>query len=88
MYKFFIIGVLVAAAAAVPAPETDFVQGVKDLDCLEQDEDLFSCFAIKAANSLSRAARSSDIQLIDGITFVKEADGEFFKICDILGSEL
>lgn len=78
MYKFFIIGLVVAAAAALPAPEAGVIQGVKDLDCLEQDEDLFSCLAIKAANSLSRAARSSDIQIIDGITFVKEADGEFF----------
>lgn len=83
MYKFLIVGFVVAAVAAVPAPEAGAVEGVQNLDCLQLDDDLFSCLAIKASNALSRAARSSDIQLIEGIKFVKEANGEiFFRFVD------
>ena len=78
MYKFLIAGLVIAAVAAIPAPDAGVVQGAQNLDCLQQDEDLLSCLAIKAANSLSRAARSNNIQIFDGITFVKEADGEKF----------
>ncbi|XP_043472561.1 uncharacterized protein LOC122505152 [Leptopilina heterotoma] len=72
MYKFFIIGFVVAAVAAVPAPEAGAVEGVPNLDCLQLDDDLFSCLAIKANNALTRAARSSDFQLLEGIKFVRD----------------
>jgi hypothetical protein len=54
----------VAAAAAVPAPD----MGV---DCL-QAENILSCYAVKASVALNRAARSAEVQVYDGITFVRE----------------
>lgn len=57
---------------AVPMPSAN--NG--NVDCLETD-DLFSCIAVKANNALSRAARSSDIQLISGITFVRDTPSKY-----------
>ncbi|XP_001602919.1 uncharacterized protein LOC100118229 [Nasonia vitripennis] len=68
MFKYVVFGLLVASALAVPAPETH-------LDCMNH-EDMFSCFAVKAASSLDRAARSADLKIIEGITFVRDTPVE------------
>ncbi|XP_015114460.1 uncharacterized protein LOC107039393 [Diachasma alloeum] len=71
MNKFVILGLFVASAMAVPMPDN-----TGNVDCLEMEDSLFSCLAVKANNALSRAARSSDIQLISGITFVRDTPME------------
>ncbi|XP_063988822.1 uncharacterized protein LOC135168499 isoform X2 [Diachasmimorpha longicaudata] len=71
MNKFVLLGLFVASAMAVPMPDN-----TGKVDCLEMEDSLFSCLAVKANNALSRAARSSDIQLISGITFVRDTPME------------
>ncbi|KAK2579917.1 hypothetical protein KPH14_007597 [Odynerus spinipes] len=73
MNKLLILGLLATAAMAVPA--TEILQN-RELDCLEREDELFSCIFVKAATTLDRAARSSDIQLIDGVTFVRDTPME------------
>ncbi|KAL2746248.1 hypothetical protein V1477_004618 [Vespula maculifrons] len=69
MNKFLILGFLVNAAMAVPTSE---ILQNRELDCFERENELFSCIFVKAATTLDRAARSSDIQLIDGVMFVRD----------------
>lgn len=72
MFKFVIFGMFVAVAVALPTQEVNQAAG---LDCLEE-EALFSCLMIKASSALQRAARSSNIELIEGITFVRDTPME------------
>lgn len=76
MNKLLIFGLLAASVAAGPTPV--IVQSSQDLDCLEHDNALFSCVLVKAISALDRAARSNDIQIIDGVTFVRNAPSELF----------
>ncbi|KAG7190695.1 hypothetical protein KM043_006773 [Ampulex compressa] len=76
MYKFLVVGILAATAMAVPMSPDENGLIATDLDCLEHENALFSCIFVKAANSLDRAARSSNIELIDGVTFVRETPME------------
>ncbi|XP_043497057.1 uncharacterized protein LOC122520834 [Polistes fuscatus] len=69
MKKLLILGFLATATIAVP---TSKILLNRDLDCLEHENELFSCIFVKAATTLDRAARSSDIQLIDGVVFVRD----------------
>ncbi|XP_011314437.1 uncharacterized protein Osi14 [Fopius arisanus] len=71
MNKFVILGLFVASAMAVPMPGN-----TGNLDCLEMEDSVFSCLAVKANNALARAARSSDIQLFSGITFIRDTPME------------
>ncbi|CAB0043808.1 unnamed protein product [Trichogramma brassicae] len=64
MFKYVVFGLLVASAIATPAPSSG-------LDCNESDDQL-TCLAVKAAATLERAARSADINLIDGVTLVRD----------------
>nr|XP_046487912.1 uncharacterized protein LOC124221714 isoform X1 [Neodiprion pinetum] len=66
MNRLIVLGLLATSAFAVPMPGSS-----GNLDCLNH-EDMFSCIAVKSINFLGRAARSSDIQLIDGVTFVRD----------------
>lgn len=75
MYKYAALFVLLASALAVPAPESN-------LDCLQNEDDIFSCVAVKMVSAIDRAARSADVHIIDGITFVKDGPGELKKIKD------
>ncbi|XP_066581963.1 uncharacterized protein [Prorops nasuta] len=72
MNKLFMLGLLVASALAVPTPDTIS----QSLDCLQREDELFSCILVKSANALERAARSADLQLIDGVTFIRETPME------------
>lgn len=74
MNKFIVFGLLATSALAVPMPES-----AGNLDCLNH-EDMLSCIAIKTVSVLGRAARSSDIQLIDGVKFVRDGTSEFLLI--------
>ncbi|OAD62713.1 hypothetical protein WN48_06912 [Eufriesea mexicana] len=74
MNKLVILGLLAASTMAVPMPND--VQLDRDLDCFEQENALFSCVFVKTISSLSRAARSSDIEIIDGVKFVRETPME------------
>ncbi|KAI4495705.1 hypothetical protein M0802_008328 [Mischocyttarus mexicanus] len=69
MYKLLILGFLATATIAVPTSENLLD---RDLDCLERENELFSCIFVKAVTTLDRAARSNDIQLIDGVVFVRD----------------
>ncbi|XP_035729594.1 uncharacterized protein LOC118444922 [Vespa mandarinia] len=69
MNKLLILGFLVNAAMAVPTSE---VLQNRELDCLEHENELFSCIFVKAVTTLDRAARSNDIQLIDSVVFVRD----------------
>lgn len=76
MSKLVILGLLVATAMAVPTSDTGRLARNRDLDCLEQEDALFSCMFVKTASALDRAARSTDIQILDGVTFVRETPSE------------
>ncbi|XP_054002646.1 uncharacterized protein LOC128889218 [Hylaeus anthracinus] len=76
MNKLVILGLLVASAVAVPMPDPNVVQVNRDLDCLEQENALFSCVFVKTVSTLDRAARSSDIDIIDGVKFVRDTPME------------
>ncbi|CAB0043806.1 unnamed protein product [Trichogramma brassicae] len=64
MFKYVVFGLLVASAIATPAPSSG-------LDC-DHAEDALTCLAVKASATLERAARSADINLIDGVTLVRD----------------
>ncbi|XP_023313995.1 uncharacterized protein LOC111693506 [Trichogramma pretiosum] len=68
MFKYVVFGLLVASAIATPAPSSG-------LDCNESDDQL-TCLAVKAAATLERAARSADIEIIDGVTLVRDTPVE------------
>ncbi|XP_046748475.1 uncharacterized protein LOC124412546 isoform X2 [Diprion similis] len=70
MNRLIVLGLLATSAFAVPTPGSS-----GNLDCLNH-EDMFSCIAVKSINFLGRAARSSDIQLVDGVTFVRDVPME------------
>ncbi|XP_015173229.1 PREDICTED: uncharacterized protein LOC107064733 [Polistes dominula] len=69
MKKLLILGFFVTVTLAIPTSDTLIN---RDLDCLERENELFSCIFVKAATTLDRASRSSDIQLLDGIVFVRD----------------
>ncbi|KAL7296216.1 uncharacterized protein LOC106649211 [Trichogramma pretiosum] len=68
MFKYVVFGLLVASAIASPAPSSE-------LDC-DHAEDMLMCLGVKAAATLERAARSADVNLVDGITFVRDTPVE------------
>ncbi|KAL7296215.1 hypothetical protein TKK_0010752 [Trichogramma kaykai] len=68
MFKSVVFCTLVASALAIPAPSASH-------NCNESD-DMLSCYAVKAITSLDRASRSTDINLIDGVSFVREGPVE------------
>ncbi|XP_078032807.1 DUF1676 domain-containing protein Osi14 [Augochlora pura] len=76
MIKTVILSLLAASVMAVPMPDGNNVQANMDLDCLAQEDALFSCMFVKAASTLNRAARSSDIEIFDGVKFVRETPME------------
>ncbi|XP_076175209.1 DUF1676 domain-containing protein Osi14 [Ptiloglossa arizonensis] len=77
MNKLAILGFLVASTMAVPMPtDLNSLQPNRDLDCFEQENTLFSCIFVKTVSSLNRAARSNDIEIIDGIKFVRDTPME------------
>ncbi|PBC33588.1 hypothetical protein APICC_00758 [Apis cerana cerana] len=80
MNKLVILGFLAASATAVPTSVVNNVQLNRDLDCFEQENALFSCISVKTVSMLDRAARSSDIDIIDGVKFVRETPKEKIKV--------
>ncbi|KOC70938.1 hypothetical protein WH47_04924 [Habropoda laboriosa] len=76
MNKLVILGLLAGSAMAVPMPDNNELQTNRDLDCLEQDNSLFSCVFVKTVSVLDRASRSSDIEILDGVKFVRETPME------------
>ncbi|XP_014212873.1 uncharacterized protein LOC106642570 [Copidosoma floridanum] len=70
MLRYVAFALLVASTLAGPAFENT------NLDCLHHQDDIFSCLAVKAATTLERAARSADVTIIEGVTFVRETPVE------------
>ncbi|XP_012522976.1 uncharacterized protein LOC118645302 [Monomorium pharaonis] len=68
MNKLLALVLLAAYTAAGPTNVAE--RPSQDLNCLEQDK-FFSCIFVKTASVLNRAARSNDIEIADGITFVR-----------------
>ncbi|KAL7296217.1 hypothetical protein TKK_0010754 [Trichogramma kaykai] len=67
MFKYLVFVLFVASAIAT-APSSD-------LDCNES-ADMLTCLAVKASSTLERAARSADIEIIDGVTLVRDTPVE------------
>ncbi|XP_060825741.1 uncharacterized protein LOC132912362 [Bombus pascuorum] len=76
MNKIVILCLFATSALAVPTPELNNVELNRNLDCFEQENALFSCMFVKTVGALDRAARSSDIEIIDGVKFVRETPME------------
>ncbi|XP_011880752.1 PREDICTED: uncharacterized protein LOC105569163 [Vollenhovia emeryi] len=76
MNKLLALLLLAAYTAAGPAPVP--VQPSQDLNCLnlEHDKEFFSCIFVKAIGALDRAARSSNIEIVEGVTFVQDTPAE------------
>ncbi|XP_011163927.1 uncharacterized protein LOC105198785 [Solenopsis invicta] len=74
MKRFLVLLLLVAYTAAGPTKVP--VQSSQDLNCLERDDDFFSCMFVKTVTAINRAARSSDIEIVSGITFVRDTPME------------
>ncbi|EGI57644.1 PREDICTED: uncharacterized protein LOC105153526 [Acromyrmex echinatior] len=72
MNKFLTLVLLAAYTAAGP---TD-VQPSQNLNCAEYDNAFFSCMFVKTIGVLNRATRSSNIEIIDGVTFVRDVPTE------------
>ncbi|XP_015585294.1 uncharacterized protein LOC107263024 [Cephus cinctus] len=68
--------ILLATTSAVPTPSNQEQHPSSEVDCLEHEKNLLSCIAVKAVGVLKRAARSSDIRLLDGISFVRDGPME------------
>lgn len=74
--------VLVACVAA--GPMNDSLQDHKNLNCYEQNELFGSCLLVKTINYLNKAARSNDIGVIDGVTFVRTTPSMFAYLFNFL----
>ncbi|XP_077271664.1 DUF1676 domain-containing protein Osi14 [Temnothorax americanus] len=70
MNKLLALVLLAAYTAAGPASVS--MQPSQDLNCLEHDNEFFSCIFVKTISAFDRAARSRDIKIIDGVTFVRD----------------
>ncbi|XP_011505148.1 PREDICTED: uncharacterized protein LOC105367971 [Ceratosolen solmsi marchali] len=70
MYKYITLALLVASALAVPTDKSESV--AERLDCFQNEDDMFSCMAVKLVSSIERAARSADLNIVDGITFIRD----------------
>ncbi|EZA55597.1 hypothetical protein X777_03852 [Ooceraea biroi] len=71
-----LLALVLLAACAAAGPTAGPAQLSQDLNCLDQDNELFSCVFVKTVSALDRAARSSDFEIIDGVTFVRETPME------------
>lgn len=76
MNKLLALVLLAAYTVAGPAN----VQPSQNLNCLEHDNEFFSCIVVKTIGALDRAARSSDIKLVDGVTFVRDVPSKFLYL--------
>lgn len=79
MNKFLTLILLAAYTAAGP---TD-VQPSQNLNCVEHDNAFFSCMFVKTISALNRATRSSNIEIIDGVTFVRDTPSKFLYLLHI-----
>lgn len=76
--KVFIIAALFASALAAPSVIDNKVEGDSTASKVMQyfgscadSEDLTSCLTIKGITALNRAARASNIKIVDGITLAR-----------------
>ncbi|KAL0105070.1 hypothetical protein PUN28_016602 [Cardiocondyla obscurior] len=68
-----LLALILIAGCAAAGPVSDVsAEPSNNLNCLEREDEFFSCICVKAINALDRAARSSDINVIDGVTFVRD----------------
>lgn len=78
MKVFIVAAVLFASALAAPSITDNKVESEGSMgkmmqyfgNCIES-EDVAGCLAIKGITALNRAARASNIKIIDGITLAK-----------------
>lgn len=71
MFKYVVTGLMaVALVAAVPAPEQP------NVDCFNKDSETLSCLAVKAISTINRVARSPKLEIIEGVSFVRDSPGE------------
>jgi len=59
------------------------MQPSQNLNCLEHDDALFSCIFVKTVGTLNKAARSNDIEIADGVTFVRDTPSKFIYLLQI-----
>lgn len=75
-----LLALVLLAACVVAGPTNVSPQPSQGLDCLEHDNALFSCIFVKTVSALDRAARSSDIEIADGVTFVRDLPSKFLHL--------
>lgn len=71
-----LLALVLLAACVVAEPINVSAQPSQDLDCLQHDM-LFSCMFVKTISALDRAARSSDVEIVGGVTFVRDIPSKF-----------
>ncbi|XP_014475617.1 PREDICTED: uncharacterized protein LOC106744948 [Dinoponera quadriceps] len=74
MHKLLMSIFLAACVAAEPMLGS--LHPLEGFDCSTTDNHIYSCFLVKTYVALDKAARSGDIKIIDGVTFIREAPME------------
>jgi len=78
-----LLALILFAAYAAAGPTNVPMQPSEDLNCLEHDNEFFSCIFVKTISTLDRAARSSDIKIFDGVTFVRDTPSKLLHLLHI-----
>ncbi|XP_011703628.1 PREDICTED: uncharacterized protein LOC105459371 [Wasmannia auropunctata] len=71
-----LLALVLLAAYTAAGPTNVLVQPSQHLNCLEHENEFFSCVFAKTISAVDRAARSNDIEIVDGVTFVRETPME------------
>lgn len=78
-----LLALIFLAAYAAAGPTIISVQPSQSLNCLEYDDAFFSCIFVKAVSAFNTAARSNDIEIVDGVTFVRDTPSKFLYLLHI-----
>lgn len=72
MKVFVVLSAILAIAAAAPGAHHDESSTFRKMvgNCLSSDETL-TCLSVKAIAALNRAARSSNIEVLPGLSFAR-----------------
>lgn len=72
MKVFVVLSAILAIAAAAPGAHHEESSTFRKMiaNCLGSEE-TFNCLSVKAITALNRAARSSNIELLPGVSFAR-----------------
>lgn len=79
MKVFIVLSVLIAGALAAPSVTDNHIQSdsgsfgnfMKFIGNCADSGDMTTCLAVKGISVLNRAARSSNIEIVSGVTFTR-----------------